>query len=96
MFEYPFHPHPDWFADNLPYMYFSLWHWTRMVNGYSGSSPPSYAKMVEATTGFPRGQTVDYLRALGVTHVTVNCKLWDDRACGQVFSELDRGGAADR
>src|SRR5262249_55892665 len=26
LFEYPFHPHPDWFAENLPYMYFSIWH----------------------------------------------------------------------
>src|SRR5262245_25346018 len=24
---------------NLPFMYFSLWHWTKMVNGYSGFIP---------------------------------------------------------
>ena len=29
-------PTLDGETSNLPYMYFSLWHWARMVNGYSG------------------------------------------------------------
>ena len=29
-------------ALNIPYMYFSLWHWNPMLNGYSGYIPKSY------------------------------------------------------
>jgi hypothetical protein len=90
LFEYPMHPNPDWFEENLPYMYFSMWHWNRMVNGYSGSIPPSYRTLAEKTEGFPRGETVEYVRRLGVTHLTVNCKLWDDRACRQFRGQIER------
>src|SRR5688572_2708846 len=60
---------------NTPYMYFSLWHWTPMVNGYSGSFPPSYQALAPRLMAFPRGDSIDALRRRGVTHVTVNCGL---------------------
>ena len=28
------------FTPNAPFMYFSLWHWAQMLNGYSGHYPP--------------------------------------------------------
>jgi hypothetical protein len=56
-------------------MYFSLWHWTPMVNGYSGFFPPSYQALAPQLMAFPRGDTVGALRRRGVTHVTVNCGL---------------------
>jgi hypothetical protein len=60
---------------NTPYMYFSLWHWTPMVNGYSGFFPPSYQALAPELIAFPRGSSADALRRRGVTHVTVNCGL---------------------
>jgi len=60
---------------NTPYMYFSLWHWTPMVNGYSGFFPPSYQALAPELIAFPRGNSADALRRRGVTHVTVNCGL---------------------
>ena len=60
---------------NTPFMYFSLWHWRPLVNGYSGHLPHSYAKVVPDLLAFPRGDTVAALRRWGVTHVTVNCGL---------------------
>jgi hypothetical protein len=60
---------------NTPYMYFSLWHWTPMVNGYSGFFPPSYQALAPQLIAFPRGNSADALRQRGVTHVTVNCGL---------------------
>jgi hypothetical protein len=89
LFEYPIRPDPDWLEANIPYMYFSIWHWTKMVNGYSGFRPSSYAQLAESTAGFPGGTTVDYLKSVGVTHVTVHCALWDARACGQTIVQLD-------
>lgn len=85
LFEYPIHPNHDWFAENIPYMYFSTWHWTPMVNGYSGFAPQSYRDLAEETAGFPRGQTVEYLKGIGVTHVGLHCALWDELACSETI-----------
>ena len=60
---------------NTPFMYFSLWHWQRMVNGYSGYVPESYMALTSDLVEFPRGETLGALRRRGVTHVTVNCGL---------------------
>jgi hypothetical protein len=62
-------------VDNIPFMYFSLWHWSRMVNGYSGFIPASYLELHKETLNFPDAHAVDVLQKKGVTHVTVNCGL---------------------
>lgn len=69
--EFPIMRDP-WF--NTAYMYFSLWHWTPMINGYSGFIPDSYSGIPELRD-FPLGRSVAELRKRGVTHVTVNCGL---------------------
>ena len=38
---------------NIPFMYFSLWHWARMVNGYSGFIPKSYADFQKEMAALP-------------------------------------------
>jgi hypothetical protein len=89
LFEFPVHPQPERFSENLPYMYFSIWHWRPMVNGYSGFNPREYATMLGATRGFPSADALDYLRGAGVTHVTVHCRLWDRDPCAETTRQLD-------
>jgi hypothetical protein len=74
-------------AENLPSMYFSLWHWTPMVNGYSGFVPESYDRLAVGFVEFPVGDWVARLRSRGVTHVIVNCGLWD-ATCEDVVSRI--------
>src|SRR6266542_69071 len=52
LFEFPVRPQPERFGENLPYMYFSMWHWRPMVNGYSGFNPREYAATLKGTRGF--------------------------------------------
>ena len=80
------------FTPHVPFLYFSLWHWTNMVNGYSGHTPPDQAAFEESMRPFPDENTIDLLRARGVTHVTINCALYND-GCGTL---LDRVQAAPR
>lgn len=61
-----------------PYMYFSLWHWQPMINGYSGYEPESHSALRESLERFPDPATIAVLRSRGVTHVTVNCALFRD------------------
>jgi hypothetical protein len=70
---------------NLPYMYFSVWHWMPMVNGYSGHIPQSYSMLAPDLLQFPRGDTVAALRRRGVTHVTVNCGLYES-GCREIMA----------
>ena len=43
---------PDIYLEPV-YMYFSTFHWHKLVNGYSGFSPPSYAKLLKLIATFP-------------------------------------------
>ncbi len=89
LFEFPVHARPEQFAENLPYMYFSIWHWTPMVNGYSGFRPRSYDTLLKATSGFPDAPSLDYLAGTGVTHVTMHCGLWEPDVCADTVRRLD-------
>jgi len=66
-------PLPDTEIGNIPYMYFSTWHWIPMVNGYSGFIPDSYAVFEKAMRHFPDPTSIEALRRRDVTHVAVNC-----------------------
>ena len=78
-------------SSNLPFMYFSLWHWTPMVNGYSGFIPDSYGRVAPDLVEFPRADSVARLRSRGVTHVTVNCGLWA-ATCEEAASRIRASG----
>ncbi len=89
LFEFPVHAQPDRFAENLPYLYFSIWHWTPMVNGYSGFNTRSYAALLEGTSGFPDPPSLDYLARTGVTHIAVHCRLWEPEVCAATVNRLE-------
>ena len=72
---------------NSRYMYFSLWHWSPMVNGYSGFIPDSYKQVRSDIGRFPDDEGVDALRRRGVTYVTVNCGL-DYPGCDDLMDAM--------
>jgi hypothetical protein len=61
------------------YMYFSLGHWQRLVNGYSGFHPPSYLRLIERATGFPDERSIRALREVGVQYVVLHSGFAPDR-----------------
>jgi hypothetical protein len=91
--EFPIRHDPLEFVENTPYMYFSLWHWRRMTNGYSGFAPPSYSEFVYGEIGFPLPPTIQALRHRGVTHVTVNCGFFRGAGCEDVLRQMEESGA---
>jgi hypothetical protein len=58
------------------YMYFSTFHWSRLVNGYSGFSPPSYERLWEHLRHFPDDVSIAELRRRGTTHIVVHGALF--------------------
>ncbi|MFL6280737.1 MAG: hypothetical protein ACJ731_11535 [Vicinamibacterales bacterium] len=96
LFEFPVHSPADRFGENLPYMYFSIWHWRPMVNGYSGFIPASYESLLPGVSTFPEAPALRYLARIGVTHIAVHCRLWEPDVCASVTGHLDRTPAVRR
>lgn len=67
---YPFPPPREAFH-NVDCMLASTRFWKPLVNGYSSFMPESYVRSAAALDAFPEGDTLDYLKTLGVTHVIV-------------------------
>ena len=59
-------------AHDARYAYMSIFHWKRLVNGYSGYYPPSYIRRMERLATFPDAGSLDQLRADGVRYVVVH------------------------
>jgi hypothetical protein len=79
-------------TNGVPFMYFSIWHWLPMINGYSGFTPPSYEPLMDGLRDFPAPAAIDLLRSRGVTHVTVNCALYVT-GCEPVLSGIEASTA---
>ena len=67
---FPFYPPQSVFL-NARYMLYATRSFKPMLNGYSGFTPGSYRRHVEAMQTFPDRASIDYLRRVGVTHVVV-------------------------
>ena len=65
---------PDWrtFWFDTRYLYFSTFHWQRLVNGNSGVTPPSYLDFIQNVQTFPDDRTIAYLRERGVEYIGVH------------------------
>lgn len=74
-------------------MYFSTFHWQRLVNGYSGHFPPWFIPLVGATTtaSFPNDAALAELRAHHVEYILVHRALFRDRGlCGRIVAAMDQ------
>ena len=83
-------------ADRLPgreaeYAYMSTFHWFPLVNGYSGTYPPSYLARLERMHGFPDETSIRQLRRDNVAYVIVHGSAYPEPAFGQLRSRIAMG-----
>ena len=69
--EVPFPPR-EAIQDNGPSVLYSAWHLKPLLNGYSGFTPASYSMHFQVMQGFPTPDSINSLRALGVTHIVIH------------------------
>jgi hypothetical protein len=87
--EFPMVEHSkDPFAE-FTYLYFSTWHWQKLVNGQSGWLPPSYLDLLEEEKDFPSEKSIAYLRQRGVEYVGVHGAFYDPKKFAEVITALD-------
>jgi hypothetical protein len=78
------------------YMYYSSFHWKKLVNGYSGFSPLSYGSLLEAAARLPDDDAIRELRGRQVTHVVVHGAFFPSGKYEALVSRLDGCGQFDR
>jgi hypothetical protein len=71
------------------YMYYSAYHWKKLVNGYSGYIPPGYTIIGEAMQNFPSAPTFKLLRDLEVGYVLVHSEWFLSTEGKKIKADLD-------
>src|SRR4029079_5906897 len=87
-------PQPDTLpGHDAEYAYMSTFHWFPLVNGYSGTYPPSYLARLERLRGFPDERSIAQLRRDGVTYVIVHGSAYAEAVFGGLRTRIDASGA---
>jgi hypothetical protein len=82
---------PAW--PQIEYMYFSTFHWARLLGGYSGY-PGSSSLLTEGWKSFPSDTAIELFRRAGATHLTYNCALEKPESdCEGTMDQLDANPA---
>lgn len=72
------------------YMYFSTFHWHKLLNGNSGFFPPAYHRLSERMEQFPSDDAIATLRTYGVDFVVVHENLYGAPEFARVTAALER------
>jgi hypothetical protein len=80
LLELPMPAAPKEFWREAGYVYFSAFHWKKLVNGYSGFFPPGYLRFYsEGLKGFPSRETLQNIRDLGTGYVVVHADRYGEK-----------------
>jgi hypothetical protein len=69
-------------------MYFSTFHWQRLINGYSGFFPQSYARIERTMWTFPDQTSMDALKSRGARYLLVHGERMIGGRYGRAFEQL--------
>jgi hypothetical protein len=70
------------------YIYFSTFHWQRILNGNSGFFPPSYEEFRQRVRYFPSDRSIQYLRERGVEYFTLHGEFMSDNQYRRAVRDL--------
>jgi hypothetical protein len=84
---------PIFLANDARYAYMSIFHWKRLVNGYSGYHPLSYMARIRRLFRLPDAGALAQLRADGVRYVVIHEGSYRLPAeAGHIMAALQREG----
>ncbi|MCJ7582363.1 MAG: discoidin domain-containing protein [Candidatus Aminicenantes bacterium] len=70
------------------YMYFSIFHEKKMVNGYSGFLPPYYYTIREIFDFFPSRASLDVLKSLKVNYIVLHTGMWKENEAREKMNRI--------
>jgi hypothetical protein len=71
------------------YLYFSTFHWQKLVNGQSGWLPPTYLDLLNSQRDFPSDSAIAVLRRRGVEYIGVHGHFYGRERFASVVAALD-------
>ena len=77
------------FGHDFLFMYFSTFHWNRLLNGASGFFPADYLEFRKDMDEFPSDRAVSALRTRGVEFVVIHGGFYGPSAYARVIADLD-------
>lgn len=77
------------------YMYFSLFHKKKLVNGFSGFIPSAFDFIRHTFSGFPSPSSVNTLKHLGVKYIIIHPKIWKDNVAKRKMQRINENFSAD-
>ena len=72
------------------YTYLSTVHWQRILNGYSGAAPASYAEFKRSMGTFPDDSSMQLLRSRGVDYVVVHEEVYGRAAYQSTIAAISK------
>jgi hypothetical protein len=89
--EIPLPNRPEEIFQDAPYVFFSTYHWKKLVNGYSGFIPPGYTRLYqEELRDFPSEETLRRIQQLGVHYVIVHLAYYPQPKREQIMALFSR------
>lgn len=85
--EYPMSPDGQ-NSLSAEYMYYSTFHWKKLVNGASNRTPPEYRSLKSELQLFPRKQALDRLAGTGVRYIIVHTSRYDEASGIEMLNYL--------
>jgi hypothetical protein len=84
---------PVWYPVADRYLLYSTAHWKRMVNGFSGSIPPSYRPLHVAMRTFPDQRSIALLQSYGVSHAVIHEEFYGSADYRSTIERIERTSA---
>jgi hypothetical protein len=81
---------PTGHMEDPEYLYYSVFHWQFLVNGYSGFFPPSYQRVVRGVANFPDGASFDMIKSHGARYLVVHGEWLYGARYETLIPQLDR------
>jgi hypothetical protein len=85
LFEFPISP-----GDDSTYLYYSTFHWQRLVNGYSGFFPASYEAAVTAVRRFPDEASMSAIKAHQTRYLVIHGERLQGARYETLIPDLDK------
>ena len=76
VFEYFFPYQPNDLGRHTRYMFWSMWHWQPLINGYSDFIPGDFRDMARPLNAFPDPTSLELLKAHNARYVVVHLDSW--------------------
>jgi hypothetical protein len=72
-----------------PYLYFSTYHWKKLINGYSGFSPPATILLHQLVKDFPNKVIIQALQRLRTKYLIIHSDVYSKHYLARLLRNLD-------